>query len=94
MAVPKHGIKDMNPGTLLVELKLIKLNIIKKKPKKEKIFLLFSKNLIFFSVKKMNAPIENSNNLNGIKKKLTFLPIYKTDSVRDKTNIIKSNIFK
>ena len=65
----------MYPGTLLVESKLIKLNIIKKNPKKDKIFLLSSNNLIFFSIKKINDPIENSNNLKGIKKKL-HPPLY------------------
>ena len=84
----------MYPGTSLAELKLIKLNTIKKNPKKENKFLLFSSNLIFLSNKKINDPIENSNNLKGIKKKLTLLPIYIIDSAKDKTKIIKSINFK
>ena len=84
----------MYPGTSLVELKLIKLNIIKKNPKKEKKFLLFSSNLIFFSNKKINDPIENSNNLKGNKKKLTLLPKYIMDSAKDKKKIIKIINFK
>ena len=67
----------MYPGTLLAELKLMKLNIIKKNPKKEIIFLLFSNNLIFFSIKKINDPIANSNNLKGIKKNLHFFQYIK-----------------